>query len=134
MRKIDSLYIRDYRGEKRLLLLFTPSARGPAFESQMRFFQGDDEEFERRNVVLGTIFVEGTSRIGDRCLDRAEVVGLREDFGVNPEESLLILVDRDGTELMRDNGVVQPERIYGYVDQPSSEPVGAREREAVRSR
>lgn len=134
MRQIESLYIRDYLGDNRLLLLFTPSARGPACETQMRFFEGEYEEFDRRNIVLGTIFVEGTSRLGDRNLDHAEVVGLREDFGIDPQDTLLILVDKDGTELMRDSGVVQPERIYGYLDQPSSESIRTQERDTARNR
>ena len=128
------MYTRDYLGKNRLLLLFAPSARGPTCEAQMRFFEGEDEEFERRNIVLGTIYVEGTSRIGDRNLEHVEVVGLREDFGVDRDDTVLVLLDKDGTELMRDSGVVQPERIYGYIDQPPSEPVSAPERNTAQDR
>jgi|GEM_PF-6267580 len=131
MRRVESLYIRDYQGKNRLLLLFSPSPRGPACEAQLQFLEGEEEEFDRRDLLLGTIYVEGTSRIGDRVLDYAEEVGLREDFGIDPEETLLVLVDKDGTELMRDDCVVPPERIYGYIDQPSSEPVRVQERKGV---
>ncbi|HET6568421.1 MAG TPA: DUF4174 domain-containing protein [Rhodothermales bacterium] len=134
MRQINSLYIEGYRGKNRLLLLFAPSAKGASFEAQMNLLDGEGEELDRRDIVHGTIFVEGTSRLGERALDRAAVLGLREDFGINPESFCMVLVDKDGTELLRDDAAMEPDVIYGYFDQPAAERVDHRQNTRVQSR
>lgn len=106
----------DHHGQHRVLLIFAPSERAPAFEMQRDLLRGDAEGMEARDLLLVTVLHAGGSRAGDRSLSPDDGQALRERFGVGPDDFALILIGKDGTEKRRDDAPVEPSVLFDQID------------------
>jgi len=105
-----------YQWKNRLLLVFAPSQKNLAYQTQMQLFEGQKAGFKDRDLLLVQILADGSSSVDDQRLNHTSAVSLRECFDVGTEEFGAILVGKDGTEKRRDHAPVQPTVIFGEID------------------
>lgn len=105
-----------YQWQHRLLLVFAPTVEDTAYETQIALFAADSAALADRDLLLGHIFADGSSRIGEQVLTTADAKRLRQRFEVTPNQFAAILVGKDGTEKRRDEAPVKPDVIYAEID------------------
>ena len=115
-RMAASFSLDDYQEKNRLLLVFAPSTRSPAYEKQMTLFETATEELAERDLLFVYVLLEGQSRAGDEPISDDDAARLRQQFGVGEAQFRLILVGKDGAEKRRDEAPVQPEAIFQEID------------------
>lgn len=106
----------EYEGEKRLLLIFAPSKKSPSYEEQTDLLQGEEDRFEKRDLLLGDILDQGRSSVADRSLSAEEAAALRTRLGLEGGTFCVVLVGKDGTVIRRDDTPLKPEAIYRALD------------------
>lgn len=97
----------DFAGRQAVILIFAPSERSPAYESQIGLFLEDDM-LRRLDAVIVHVLLQGTCLIREDRLDEASAEMLRTAYGVGDNDFLLVLIGRDGTERFRSDAPVQP--------------------------
>lgn len=113
----DSSFSLDrYQWKSRILLVFAPSAKSPAYEAQMQLFEGGEAGFRDRDVITIQVMDEGESRVDDEHLPEAAADRLRERFDVGPDQFRVILVGKDGTEKRCDEAPVKTSAIFDEID------------------
>ncbi len=123
--------LEDYQWKNRLVLVFAPSKKAPAYEQQMRLFEATpDSQFAERDLLVFTLLAEGESRAAGRAPSEEEAVRLRERFEVGTESFAVVLIGKDGTEKRRDAAPVEPEALFRTID---AMPMRQREMERQRN-
>jgi hypothetical protein len=105
-----------YEGEKRLFILFAPTAEDDRFDGQLLCMNDYQEGFVQRDLVLFEVLEEGESRVAAEPLSAVEVDSLRKRFGVGSGEFLAVLIGKDGTEKGRWPDPIPPLELFRYVD------------------
>lgn len=109
--------LAPYVGTHRLFLMFAPSQKIPALETQQRQFMGAEEAVAARRLLVGQMLLEGACTIAGRKLTQEEAAAWREHLAVYPEHHFcVVLLDQDGTELRRDDAPLKLDSILKAID------------------
>jgi hypothetical protein len=116
----ESLEVRfnlsDYQWQHRIVLIFAPSERSPAYQQQMQQWTADQDGIRDRDLKLVEVLGTGESRADGRPMQPASAERLRQQFGVGPEDFVVILVGKDGTEKQRSQSPVEPTMLFRTID------------------
>ena len=120
----DTIDVRleDHRWEHRLLLVFAPSDTSEAVLEQDDAFDGHDEGFRDRDLVLLTLpgSDQGAQRTAPGAnpqpLTGAAARRLRDRFDVPADAFRVVLVGKDGTEKRRDAEPVPARSLFDTID------------------
>ena len=112
----DAFSLDSYQWQSRLLLVFAPSVRSPAYEKQMQLLEGEAEGFAARDLLLFRVLLEGPSYVGDEPLPEGAGAALRRRFDLDDDDFAILLVGKDGTEKRRDDAPLQVEAVYRTID------------------
>ncbi len=99
-----SFQLEQAVGDRPVILLFAPSERSPAYESQIPLL--DDATLRELHPLLVRVFTDGDSYAGDERIDDASIDALRTSYDVDDDEFLILFIDLDGTELHRSDAPV----------------------------
>lgn len=110
------LDLDQYQMKNRVLLLFAPDPRDARYEEQ-RAYMDDDEALEERRVVVFGIFEEGPSFAEERPLSAEESARARTEWGVEPGDFGLRLLDLDGTEILSSSEPLPVGDVAEVIDQ-----------------
>lgn len=94
--------LRDYRWEKRPVLVFAPSEADPDYRRQLALLTAAREGLAERDVVVLTD--AAPERLG------------RLRTGLAVEGFALLLVGKDGGVKLRETAPVTPERLFALID------------------
>lgn len=120
----DSVDFRPthHQWEHRLLFVFSPSDTSEALARQESAFEGHDEGFQDRDLLLLTVVgaERGTHRsrpdADPQPLTDESVRRLRDRFDVPMDAFRVVLVGKDGTEKRRDVEPAPPRSIFDTID------------------
>jgi hypothetical protein len=120
----DGFRLSDVKWQRRVLVLFAPSADDAAYRQQLRLFRtAPDSAFAERDLMLLDVPAEGSPRrrtweTKDAARDLSDEASgrLRKRFDVPAGSFALVLVGKDGTEKRRDEAPVPPEAIFAEID------------------
>jgi glutathione peroxidase len=93
--------LADYRWKNRIMLLFAPGDNHSSYESFLRAWNDRAAEVSERDLLLIRVLEDRESRIGDTQLSGTSAARLRDQFQVDPDSMILILVGKDGGEKLR---------------------------------
>ena len=106
--------LKQYQWEKRLILLFAPSAEDQVYREQVAVLEGSEGLLER-DLLTAHLFGAGSGQLGDEVLSEDEAAALRSEYEVEGEFTF-ILIGKDGTEKRRSQEVVQVEDLFTQID------------------
>lgn len=93
-----------YRDEKRVLLVFAPFADDERYVEQKRGLEARQAELQDRDM---SVFY----------LSPSDAAPLYEHFSVSENSFTVVLIGKDGTEKKRYGTPVQPDVLFGTIDQ-----------------
>ncbi len=105
--------LKKYQWQKRVLLVFTPSATQPAGKLQLEKLRAVTSELADRDILL--ITVTGNQAAGGGLHINA-APALLQIYNVPTKDFGLILIGKDGGEKYRSSKVIDPETIFNLVD------------------
>ncbi len=108
--------LSDYQWQHRILLVFAPSADSSQYRQQMQAWQADTAGTNDRDLKLVQVLGTGESQVDGRSLSSASAEGLRQQFGIPPEEFAVILVGKDGTEKQRSHTPMDLAMLFRTID------------------
>lgn len=93
-----------YRDERRVLLVFAPSADDVGYLEQRRGLEARQADLQDRDLSIFYLSPSGAAPLYER-------------FGVGESSFTVVLVGKDGTEKKRYDEPVQPDDLFSTVDQ-----------------
>ena len=93
-----------YRDEKRVLLVFAPFADDGRYVEQKRELEARQAELQDRDMSVFYLLPSGAAP-------------LYENFSVSENSFTVVLIGKDGTEKERYGTPVQPDDLFGTIDQ-----------------
>ena len=107
---LDSL-----RWKNRILLIFATGTEDKQLKSEIALIDKESAGFEDRDFRIFTIAEAGSAE-----------QQLRSSFHARPDEFLVVLIGKDGSEKLRSNSVVAPQKIFHVVDSMPMRRAGGR--------
>lgn len=111
-----SFNLSDHQWKHRIVLLFAPSERSPAYQQQIQQWNAHQEDIRDRDLKLVEVLGAGESRADRQLITPASAARLRQQFGVPLESFAVILIGKDGTEKQRDQSPVDPTALFRTID------------------
>ena len=107
--------LMDYRLEARIVLLFAPADDTPLLVAQRAVFDAAAAGLAERDVVVHTVLAETvTPDLG--TLPQDEPAALRARYDVAADAFAAILIGKDGTQKLRSETVLMPDRLFAEID------------------
>jgi hypothetical protein len=110
-----SFHLSDHQWQHRVVLVFSPSEQSPAYQQQMQRWQADRQGVRDRDLKLVEV-VGKVGRVDGKPITSASVARLWQEFGVKPDEFLVILVGKDGTEKQRSQVPIDLAALFQTID------------------
>ncbi|PSB35249.1 DUF4174 domain-containing protein [Stenomitos frigidus] len=111
-----SFNLRDQQWQHRIVLLFAPSERSPAYQQQMEQWQAHQAGMQERDLKLVEVLGEGESRADGQPITPAATARLRQQFGLTSASFAVILIGKDGTEKQRERAPIAPSTLFRTID------------------
>lgn len=104
-----------YNLDMRVLLIFSPDDSG-LYQEQIQEMAEHAEGIDERDLVLFSIFPAEGVNPENEPLNQAHVVELRQQFGVEENDFVVVLIGKDGTEKLRETGFLNSETLFSTID------------------
>jgi Domain of unknown function (DUF4174) len=108
--------LSDQQWHHRIVLLFAPSKRSPAYQQQMAQWQAHQAGMQERDLKLVEVLGAGESRVDGQPMTSASAERLRQQFGITSQSFAVILIGKDGTEKQRDGVPIEPTALFRTID------------------
>jgi Domain of unknown function (DUF4174) len=107
--------LSQHQGQHRVVLIFAPSERSPAYQQQLQAWQVDIGGIRDRDLKLVEV-IGSAGRADGQPLTPAVAEQLRQRFEVSAEEFVIILIGKDGTEKQRSQTPIDLATLFGTID------------------
>ena len=120
--------ILQLHGNAGALLLFAPDTRDPTLLRQMALLRGHDLELSKRNTVFVPVITQNHGpdevHFGENISSGSyrDQLSARKHFGIQYNDFVLILLDKDGTERFRSTTPVPITGIKTAIDAENPPP------------
>jgi hypothetical protein len=112
----NTIDLSEYIWKNRLLLLFTPSLRGPRYLELKEDLSSQEEEVLDRDLLVFHILESGETKLGNSPLPESSGDYLREKFSITPGAFTVLLIGKDGGVKLRREGQVELAEIFSLID------------------
>jgi hypothetical protein len=117
--------LSEEQWQHRLVLIFAPSERSPAYQQQMKEWEPHQVGLQERDLKLVEVLAVGASRVDGQPITADSAKRLRQQFGVDSDAFAVILIGKDGTEKQREQTPIEPTALFRTID---AMPMRQRER------
>jgi hypothetical protein len=107
--------LKTFQWKNRLLLVFAPSAADPEVQKQRSLVEEKSSGFHDRDLL---VFILAEQKGGEKALET--------QFRIRPKSFTVLLIGKDGTEKLRQDSVIQPEKLFRVVDSMPMRRAGER--------
>ncbi|MCC5941958.1 MAG: DUF4174 domain-containing protein [Balneolaceae bacterium] len=108
--------LSDYRWENRVLILYANSALDDQYTNQMQVFSNHRDGMEERDLIIISLFNEGSSFLGDKTISLQSTESLIGKFAPDEETYKLILIGKDGGVKLQSESTITAENLFGLID------------------
>ncbi len=108
--------LTQYRWQHRVVLVFAPSERSPAYQQQLQAWQANSAGIQDRDLKLVKVLGTGESQADGQPISPAAAARLRQQFDIALEEFAVILVGKDGTEKQRQQAPIDLTELFSTID------------------
>ncbi len=114
----DSVTINldQYQWKNRLLLLFAPSEKSRELSAQLKQLQQEAAKVQDRDLKVFSFVEKGTSHAGQLPVTVGSAQTIRKRYNVEGNETLLLLIGKDGGLKMKDKMPVATSKVYQLID------------------
>ena len=102
--------LASYRDKNRVLLVFAPTEKDPAYAEQGRLWQSEKAGFEERQLVVVPVLADAAKAAGDTP------AALQKRYGVEARSFAVVLLGKDGHDAYRVAKPVKGEALYDVID------------------
>ncbi len=108
--------LEDYRGEKRPLVIFTPSAVDDRYDRQLQILLRNSVEARERDLL--PVEVVGVEPVRVEALTEPDMnaVALRERFAAAEDGFKVVLIGKDGTVKLTSTTPIDAETLFRTID------------------
>ena len=108
--------LSDYEWQKRPLLLFATSASSQQLQQTLDILEEKQCELNDREMIIGIILQQGNSLLNNQTLSPNAAARLRDDYAINTEPFVVILLGKDGGEKYRSKQIPAMTDIFQLID------------------
>lgn len=108
--------LSEQQWQHRLVLIFAPSERSPAYQQQMKAWEAHQAGWQERDLKLVEVLAVGASRVDGQSMTAASAARLRHQFGIDSDAFAVILIGKDGTEKQREQTPIEPTVLFRTID------------------
>jgi hypothetical protein len=108
--------ITQHRWKHRVLIIVASNEADSRASSLETSLAAARCELEDRDMVIGWILSEGTSRVGEVTVSDADADLLRSGLGIQPGEFAVLLIGKDGGVKARHESVPALSELFTLVD------------------
>ncbi len=108
--------LSEQQWQYRLVLIFAPSERSPAYQQQMQEWEAHQVGLQERDLKLVEVLAVGASRVDGQPMTAASAERLRQQFGIDSAAFAVILIGKDGTEKERERAPIEPVALFRTID------------------
>lgn len=102
--------LASYRDNHRVLLVFAPTAKDPAYAEQDRLWQSEKVDFEERQLIVVSVLSDAARAAGDTP------AALQKKYGVGAGDFAVVLLGKDGHDAYRSARPVKGASLYEVID------------------
>ena len=99
-----------YRDKNRVLLVFAPTDKDPAYVEQGRLWQSEKAGFDERQLVVVPVLADAAKAAGDMPAT------LQKRYGVEARNFAVVLLGKDGHDAYRASKPVKGTALYEVID------------------
>ncbi|WP_158607166.1 DUF4174 domain-containing protein [Pontibacter oryzae] len=111
------MYLDAYKWKNRLVLVFVPDEANAAYLSQKEMLYAEKPKLNERDIVLIELVGGNKLYIDGKLQHEKQAKAIQGWFQVPPDSFAILLLGKDGTEKLRRNQPVEPEELFGLIDQ-----------------
>jgi hypothetical protein len=113
---LEVVDLDQYRWKNRLLFLFSPSSKVPAYQSLSQELNRNLDGVRDRGLLVFRILEQGPSAMDSQEIRSQGAETLRRRFGVSLGKLTVVLVGKDGGVKLQRPGPVSLPDIFGLID------------------
>ncbi len=115
---MDTVDLKTYQWNNRLLLIFAPSAADTSYQQQEQMLDAATDALQERDMVVGAFFedAEGTNRIGAQHVSPEATAALWKQFNAPRGRFRVFLVGKDGSVKQQYDQPVAPNDVFVTID------------------
>ena len=102
--------LTSYRDKNRVLLVFAPTDKDPAYAEQGRLWQSEKAAFDERQLVVVPVLADAAKSAGDTP------AALEKKYGVDAKTFAVVLLGKDGHDAYRATKPVKGASLYEVID------------------
>ncbi len=102
--------LSSYRDKNRVLLVFAPTGKDPAYVEQGQLWQSEKAAFEDRQLIVVPVLADAAKAAGDTP------VALEKKYGVDAKSFAVVLLGKDGHDAYRAAKPVKGASLYEVID------------------
>ena len=100
----------SYRDKNRVLLVFAPTDKDPAYVEQGHLWQSEKVGFEERQLVVVPVLADAAKAAGDAP------AALQKKYGVDAKNFAVVLLGKDGHDAYRAAKPIKGSALYEVID------------------
>ena len=105
--------LASYRDKNRVLAVFAPTSQDPAYQEQMKLWQGEKAGFDDRQLVVAPFFANAKKPAAE---EQAQVQSLMKKHGIDANGFAVVLIGKDGHDAFHAARPVPAATLYGIID------------------
>lgn len=112
----EPFHLDDYRWERRVLVIFSPSDDHPEYQKQIKQLKGKKAGLVERHMLIVHVLPGDLAKLELEEPKEINQQKLRERFDVKKEPFSVLLIGKDGGTKMRSEQALQIQSIFGRID------------------
>ena len=113
---METIDLKPYQWENRLLLFFAHSPDEAAYQKQLDLWEEREAEILDRDLVFFHLFQSTPGRAGADAFSAPAAEELAREYDVSFDEPTVLLIGKDGGVKLRRSMPVSPEDINALID------------------
>ncbi len=109
--------IINFKDNNHLILIFSSDNKSTKYEQALIELARDPLGLDTRDLIIFEIFQRGGILPDGSSLSESEVNELRSYYAIDPNQFILLIVNKNLTEVFRSDVPVPPQKIFDAIDQ-----------------
>lgn len=114
---ITPMDLDAYKWKNRLVIIFSPDEANAAYLSQKEMLHAQKSKLNERDMVVIVLVGEDKVYVNGKLQQEKQAQTIRGQYQISLDSFTVLLLGKDGTEKLRRSQPVEPEELFGLIDQ-----------------